>query len=59
MKAELIIPIDVLRGKLNNDGYLFVDIHKHFIPKMRFIFFFCQKICIFAKKILFLQPQTI
>ncbi len=21
MKAELIIPIDVLRGKLNNDGY--------------------------------------
>ena len=23
MKAELIIPIDVLRGKLNNDGYYF------------------------------------
>ena len=23
MKAELIIPIDVLRGKLNNEGYYF------------------------------------
>ena len=23
MKAELIIPIDVLRGKLNNNGYYF------------------------------------
>ena len=23
MKAELIIPIEVLRGKLNNDGYYF------------------------------------
>jgi hypothetical protein len=23
MKAELIIPVDVLRGKLNNEGYYF------------------------------------
>jgi hypothetical protein len=27
MKAELIIPIDVLRGKLNKDGYYFRMYH--------------------------------
>lgn len=28
MKVELIIPIDILRGKLREDGYYFSDVQR-------------------------------